>query len=46
MTKCEKCKDAILHMDEKPQKIECTILGKTYMYGQRINCPKDNDKRK
>lgn len=39
MTKCEKCDKAELLLDEKPQKITCTVMSKTFMYGQRVNCP-------
>ncbi len=46
MTKCEKCKKAKFILDEKPEKIECTVTGKKFIYGQRVNCPDNQGDRK
>ncbi len=46
MQKCDKCNDAILYMELRPQMIKCKLTGKTFIYGQRVNCPKDEEKRK
>lgn len=46
MQKCDKCNEAILYMDQRPQMIKCKLTEKTFIYGQRVNCPKDEEKRK
>lgn len=38
-TKCENCNNAELILDKKPQMIHCVIMDKSYIYGQRVNCP-------
>lgn len=39
MTKCEKCDNAKINLEVKPQTITCEVTNKTFMYGQRVNCP-------
>lgn len=39
MTKCENCNKAELILNKKPQEIHCLVMDKSYIYGQRVNCP-------